>query len=516
MFMINKNKNLYINYGELFLYFPFQLLDGFDNEKLNYIILDNPIIISEKYLENKKNELRDKECLIIEEVCKTIEKDERINVIRGTKGMKLEIKEDFKEECIAYINTIAKNIAIKNGLLLEDNSNLRIDFTESYLKFTIEDPEEEDAYRSLFDLAANKRIESKTYSSFFNEKHKKYIIKPCKMINKKGTTIWLRAELLYFENGMGIIKMNFPVYNTDGDFIKKYRLNDYFEKIITAEQIEFTNIEDYATYLYDNLFDGIEAYFERSMDLITLIDTNIELKDSRNVPNELKKEAYLITNAPVPEINFDDCLALAKEHFESNSFSLSQVLSVIRTTGGCLVIPSEKTKNKVFEDTKELEYKKEEINHIIARDVCCSTEFSLIVMMLETLNGKSTLFNLSSNSNIHKKTISNYLNNKLFINNLQDDCYGSVSKQIADFKKMMYLYKQENLINESINIEKILISNKEAENKEKLNNIISIGSLIFVILFGLPTIYESLIIIKGLFSIKDLIPYFSIEQISIL
>ena len=89
-----------------------------------------------------------------------------------------------------------------------------------------------------------------------------------------------------------------------------------------------------------------------------------------------------------------------------------------------------------------------------------------------------------------------YYQNILFINELQRTCYGSVIEQISEMEEKMPLYCNAS-INESnqIALDNILKGDQQYRS-DNLLNFISIGSFIFTLVFGLPSIYEALKILQ--------------------
>ena len=110
-----------------------------------------------------------------------------------------------------------------------------------------------------------------------------------------------------------------------------------------------------------------------------------------------------------------------------------------------------------------------------------------------------------------------YNRNVLFISQLQEDCYGSVSEQFELVEHMMPHYFKPNITaakKEAINN---LLNQKEQEKNECFQNYISTGGLLLTLIFGLPSLYESLTIIREFFSFIPFdIPYLSILNISII
>ena len=107
--------------------------------------------------------------------------------------------------------------------------------------------------------------------------------------------------------------------------------------------------------------------------------------------------------------------------------------------------------------------------------------------------------------------------NVIFINELQEECFGSVSEQIEFLERAMRYYLKPEIMKEKLSaIDNIL--RIEREKKEgKFQNFITKGGFLISLLFGFPAIYDTIIIIrKLLFFIPADVPYLTLESVSAL
>lgn len=86
----------------------------------------------------------------------------------------------------------------------------------------------------------------------------------------------------------------------------------------------------------------------------------------------------------------------------------------------------------------------------------------------------------------------------MFIPELQEFCYGSVSEQVEAFEKLMPYYLKEKIVTEKMQSIDRILADEESQRYEKLNNFISIVGLIMASVFGLPAIYDTFKILRGL------------------
>ena len=104
----------------------------------------------------------------------------------------------------------------------------------------------------------------------------------------------------------------------------------------------------------------------------------------------------------------------------------------------------------------------------------------------------------------------------MYIADLQESCYGSVSDQIDFFEKSMHHYTKTEITNSKLNALNQLLSDEETKKTETLQDFISLASILLTAIFGLPSIYETLGLLRQYCSfIKKNIPYLSQTNMSI-
>ena len=146
--------------------------------------------------------------------------------------------------------------------------------------------------------------------------------------------------------------------------------------------------------------------------------------------------------------------------------------------------------------------------------MCVNVEFALIIILLKKTNESNDYFNKIASMKKLSDTRIEYNKNILFISELQENCYGSVSEQTALLEKMMpHYFKHEITSAKKIAIDNILQQNEQEKN-ERFQNYISTGGLILTLIFGLPSLYETLTIFRSFFSFYPYnIPYLTLECI---
>ena len=137
--------------------------------------------------------------------------------------------------------------------------------------------------------------------------------------------------------------------------------------------------------------------------------------------------------------------------------------------------------------------------------------------MLKKINASADFYQKESYLRDLYEIRNNYNWNKIFISGLQEGCYGSVSEQIEFFQKHMQYYLMPDLMQEKQVAINNLIEKKVQNEKERLQNGLALSGLFFSIIFGLPAICETFVIIrKIMYFVRGDIPYITIENISVI
>ena len=158
-----------------------------------------------------------------------------------------------------------------------------------------------------------------------------------------------------------------------------------------------------------------------------------------------------------------------------------------------------------------------EIHQDIASDIFCNVELALLIIMLKKMNDCNCYYEkIYELGNLDKIQIE-YNKNVIFINELQEECFGSVSEQIEFLERAMHYYLKPEIMKEKLlAIDNIL--RIEREKKEgKFQSFITIGGFLISLIFGFPAIYDTITIIrKLLFFIPADVPYLTVESVSAL
>lgn len=513
-----KNKDLgiqKIKYGEIHFYYPIKF-----NSKISYTqicesIKKSPLLFTDEYQQKVMDSFGHSFAKIFENIKDELEST---NSLDNTCILKMH---DYKK----YRNMNTPPMEIQpDRILLEFESG------ESSIKIHFKDADLELLNRRLIRSKEEYELSLKFYGKSYANRQDRFLLLPIQLELESGESTWLYPFLYVFENNMGILKLELPLVNSNTYPLFSNDLDKLIKKIINKWNIKdfiptctFFSIKN--SYL-DKLYTDTQLEFisyPTDIKNIILVDFDGIPQNLNSIPDSIQEDLYRIVCAPVPSRENTSYKKDAIEYIKNHSWGGHGIKYIIKSTGGCLSFVDHSILNYVCED-----YKTQEQSIVLtpfddyyimcnnlAKSLCLNVEFALLVSLLKKTNESNDYFNKITSSKKLSETQIEYHKNILFISELQEDCYGSVSEQTACVEQMMpHYFKSELTIAKKMAINDIL-KQKEQENNERFQNYISTGGLILSLIFGLPSLYETLSIIRSLFSfIPYNIPYLTLENTS--
>lgn len=513
-----KNKDLgiqKIKYGEIHFYYPIKF-----NSKISYTqicesIKKSPLLFTDEYQQKVMDSFGYSFAKIFENIKDELEST---NSLDNTCILKMH---DYKK----YRNMNTHPMEIQpDRILLEFESG------ESSIKIHFKDADLELLNRRLIRSKEEYELSLKFYGKSYANRQDRFLLLPIQLELESGESTWLYPFLYVFENNMGILKLELPLVNSNTYPLFSNDLDKLIKKIINKWNIKdfiptctFFSIKN--SYL-DKLYTDTQLEFisyPTDIKNIILVDFDGIPQNLNSIPDSIQEDLYRIVCAPVPSRENTSYKKDAIEYIKNHSWGGHGIKYIIKSTGGCLSFVDHSILNYVCED-----YKTQEQSTVLtpfddyyimcnnlAKSLCLNVEFALLVSLLKKTNESNDYFNKITSSKKLSETQIEYHKNILFISELQEDCYGSVSEQTACVEQMMpHYFKSELTIAKKMAINDIL-KQKEQENNERFQNYISTGGLILSLIFGLPSLYETLSIIRSLFSfIPYNIPYLTLENTS--
>ncbi len=513
-----KNKDLgiqKIKYGEIHFYYPIKF-----NSKISYTqicesIKKSPLLFTDEYQQKVMDSFGYSFAKIFENIKDELEST---NSLDNTCILKMH---DYKK----YRNMNTPPMEIQPDRIL-----LKFESGESSIKIHFKDADLELLNRRLIRSKEEYELSLKFYGKSYANRQDRFLLLPIQLELESGESTWLYPFLYVFENNMGILKLELPLVNSNTYPLFSNDLDKLIKKIINKWNIKdfiptctFFSIKN--SYL-DKLYTDTQLEFisyPTDIKNIILVDFDGIPQNLNSIPDSIQEDLYRIVCAPVPSRENTSYKKDAIEYIKNHSWGGHGIKYIIKSTGGCLSFVDHSILNYVCED-----YKTQEQSTVLtpfddyyimcnnlAKSLCLNVEFALLVSLLKKTNESNDYFNKITSSKKLSETQIEYHKNILFISELQEDCYGSVSEQTACVEQMMpHYFKSELTIAKKMAINDIL-KQKEQENNERFQNYISTGGLILSLIFGLPSLYETLSIIRSLFSfIPYNIPYLTLENTS--
>lgn len=503
---MGKNKSEIMIWGSLQIYYPFKfsytrskkydkkhskLLDqdivmGFYEESTEGFLIKNTV---SEYFEKKANSVTDSMHNNLSENLPEglVLKPYNFNQLNGENA-------EFDQE-EHYLSVIGEGSGFKLGVMSSFLDNL-YDF-----KFVYEKKIEHDSIVYGKELA--------------NQRVNRYMLFPIRAYYKENK-YFFNVSLEIFSNKSGIIKVDIPIEEINGEKLYSYEFKKVFEKISLPECLvnldnniyEYMEIPEksideiinkyYIQYLF-TYFD-IDVYLERGVESLLITQTNFSLKTLNSMNGALEEALYRILHRPIDaRIMVKDKLAKIKnDYWGSNQYRIyfsENGNSLSLTVNNDLVNLEDEEEKKLAREKIKLS-----LNH--------SLDVPLKMILLQRLN--NYLLYKESTLDIRKIEIINehYLANKIYISNLTEEFYGSALDLLDYMKKNMRWYLNEEEITEkNSDIQDLILSKKERK-KDKQSGYLTIIGFVFTVIFALPTLKETFEVI-----IKKLNPLLDIEVI---
>ena len=249
---------------------------------------------------------------------------------------------------------------------------------------------------------------------------------------------------------MGILKLELPIFDSCIEPLLENDYDRFLKKIINKWKIRNYNSEmtlsSIQNFYLSNLLDDIKidmVSYSNELKNIILIDFDGIPQHINSIPNDVKEDLFRIICAPVPSRNNTTYTKDADEYLKNHSWGGHGVKYIAKSTGGCLsfidktildyVSDDYKTETKTSVLTPFNDYYN--LCNKLARDLCVNVEFALIIILLKKTNESNDYFNKIASMKKLSDTRIEYNKNVLFISELQENCYGSVSEQTALLEK---------------------------------------------------------------------------------
>lgn len=510
-----------VRYGELHLYYPIKFDTKLSYEELCAAIAKSKASYNDEYQKKVMDEMGNS-------FANTTSEFQQNNPDSDVEGGQFTFKvRDWESDIIYEPNHLEPAYDI-NG------QNIRIELvpSDTSFKMKIISTEIESLQRRLNRLSQEFELSDRIYGKAFTANQERIILLPFKAILESGAVVWVQAILFVFRNNMGILKIEIPLIDADVAPLKAYDMDSLVKSLQLCwkdnpvdENMTLSQLPDYyLKSIAENNRVEITKY-NNDMRHILFIDFDEMPKQINNLSSELQEELYRIVSAPVPDHPYTSYVRDAREHLENFSWGNHGMKYVVKTNGGMLSIIDRGLWDYYFEGYKEcngiLDLTRNDYLDMcnqLATNINSNVEFAILILMLKKTNEANNLYGKLQRKQNLSHIQKEYYQNVLFINQLQSSCYGTVTEQTVQLEKMMSQYLRADLTQSNQNALDYILKEEEQQKNEQFINFISIGSFILSLVFGLPSIYEALCILRkiALAIIPYDVPYITLEAVSVI
>lgn len=494
----------HINYAELHIYYPFYLSTTMSQRKLHKKILKSSLVCNQKYY----NKTREAVSTYVN------------NIINDVNTETDDFHLKFSDE-----NDIPKKTFFKPSKINPDYDDLEliIDDNNNKINFSINSIELEEINKRMEQLELEFNASETYYGENYIKSQERFILKPFKVELKNNTTVWGNAILILFPNKIGIIKLELPLINVKTKPLKEMDFDKYIKYILFKENRSITKFHSFQE-LREKILSNIIVskkcnilYHGNRLFNLLLIDYNNMPNNINNISKSTQEELYRIVAAPIPHNPISSYKKQAVQYLKKHCINYPHVKYYIKSTGGCVSTLDTQLLSNIIEQNRDLIESSNRINYElykkIATEICINIEFSLILVLLQKTINAQSFFEKAKTHHSLDKAKTNYYNNHIFLLQLQEDCYASVTEQLAAMQTMMPEYLKNDLSSAKINAVDKILEIKKSNINNTFQYFISICGLLLNLIFGLPAIKDTLIILRNYFGITN-IKYITLDGAS--
>ncbi len=505
---VDKNSKL-IKHGELHLYYPVKFETKLSFSNLCKKLSTNRIVYGKKY-------------------------ESRVYAsFNCAPGMKLRFSGDgfgygfaLKNKVRALTNTF---FHVKRKYNWDGNIVLSPYITENAVGSQIYCLEIEEIRERIKRIGIDYDQSKRLYGDLYTSSQQRFILAPLRVVLSNKEEVWLNIILIVFSNKMGILKMELPLKDMDISPIKEDAIN-CLVNAISSNWLDFfpdqdINILDIPN-IYLNKLKSINVSIRRCTGTIRnmiISEADYLPNDIDNIPKSILIELYKIVAAPVQELPYLSYVHDAQEYLKNHSWGKLGMKYFFSTTGGVLSIVDRKLLSYYIEcyvkenEIKELsEDDEDDIASNLANVICLNIEYAIFILLLKNTNERNDVFSKLTHAKDISRLTKEYNENKVYINMLQEDCYGTVSELIQKMEEKMPYFIKKDLWVETQDAINNILSAAEKQEQEKFVDYVSIGGLMITLVFGIPSIYETVKLLKAVFWFQVDIPILTVENGTIL
>ena len=474
-----------IKYGELHVFYPMRFEKKVPIKELRDKIQESSIVFKDEYTQEVLEQLGNDMCRLTEEWNQKYGDVMQIrvvdyeNALHQDKTLSDIRKEDLRIEMFEENGKLYTSLVSAELEALQERTNQMVE-----------------EYDQSIEL----------YGRIFTDVQNRFLLLPLKVTLYNGKKVWLYPFLYLFSNGMAVLKLELPLVDVETDMLKDNELDKYIQSTVCTwdEGVEsFTSLNQIEKFYKDKIYNNKIEFVATNDTFRHIIMTNyVDMpNDMDSLSNAMKEDIFRIICAPAPRIP-GSILEDAEGLLKNNSWGKHSMRTVLKSTGGCLSFVDIET----FEHCSKVKYGKKlkELGIMdraylatkLVRDIEVNVEFAILIIIMKKLNQRLSLWQKQNNDKDYVQVQKDYYENVIFIDSLQEACYGSVSEQVFNFEKMLPHYMKSELMAEKLNAVESILEIEKNEKEEKIQKFVTVGGLLLNVIFGLPSIYGALGILR--------------------
>ena len=441
-----------------------------------------------------------------------------------------EMEGSFEDICYKINNRLDKDFTSIHSKLVQGKADIvHIDISDNNIKVGVSAKELEVYHNKRNELISFYENFKEIYGLKYINSQEIFVLLPLQVQLNNEELVWLNAMLFIFQNKMGVLKLELPLKNVSSDMLMEYKYDEYIRNI-KYSWVGSTLVENNTFYSIQQLYiNKIKDEGTIGVKVIGACFYNILLSDFdgmpkqiNNISNKVIVDLYRIIAAPVTIMDCTSYETEAQDYIKEHQWMRHNSRYICSTTGACLSITDIAFRDyymeKYMQKTGICKIEEEDRNDIYEKiliNLCLNVEYAIIILILKHITQNRFYESFKRMPQKMHEIKEEYNQNIMYISEVQEACYGSVSEQVETLQKIMpYYLKEKNMENKLKALDNI-ISAREVQRRENLQNFIGLGGFLMTACFGLPSISETFSIIRNSFFLISIdIPLITIQNFS--
>ena len=476
-----------INYGEIHFFYPCVIKSDDSIESIEQRILEGTLYVEKHRLAIQKSLNK--------------EMAEAFNSLDNHDG--------------SYVLDDVEDISLPDSIMSKfkyDTNDYILEIQDNPPKVYLRSKELDALTRRADKFAIEKDTAIEVYGREYVNSHTRFLLTSmsAKLVN--GFQVHVQCILYLFDNNTAILKFELPIIDIEAELLAEGNASALVESFssrwISEPISNFASFYDLATEYLVWLGQEINAdivVFGDDITNIILVDTIDKIDDVSKIEDASQEMLFRIIAAPVSLRKDESCLDIARDYLSKHSIIHRGIGYFPKSTGGCLSAIDETTSWAILSDLgfEEMLLKDSQdycdAMESLALNIAINVEFSLILSLLAKAGNRDMLFKSQNELKDFDEVRIHFYENQMFLNSLQERCYGTVTEQFQQFREMMPHYFRDDLVAIQMDCINGLKAIQQDSEKRKREIRYTLFGLAAVLTFAFPAIIETLVMLRTSF-----------------